>query len=208
MYGKPKKGMKPRQYGKLQGGRNKLKYYEDIAFRMKMIEIGNKPKDKMEFLENDLDDDYYYPISKLELEEKLQEITQGMPYFITNVWFRKRTGQCKYNIALYNKQGVRLLIINSIRNSNKIYIGIKKPTARWTEFYKQWDEKAEIFEDHEKWYVQFSDKGVKNYYLNYILGKDLAQMIAFEKIRAESGDKSHNDYLMVRGPASTETIVL
>lgn len=200
--------MKPRQYGKLQWWRNKLKYYEDIAFRMKMIEIGNKPKNVMEFLENDIDDDYYFPISKEELLEKLQEITIGLPYFITNVWFRKRTGQCKYNMALYNKQWVRLLIINSIRTSNKIYIGIKKPSQRWTDFYKQWDAKAVIFEDHEKWYVQFSDQWVKNYYLNYLLWKDLAQMIAFEKVRTESGDLSHNNFLMIRWPASTETVVL
>ena len=54
-------------------------------------------------------------------------------------------------------------------------LGEKKPAARWLRLYEKWA--TELFYNKEKWYLRWTDQGLKSFYLDHLLAHEIGHHV-------------------------------
>ena len=112
---------------------------------------------------------YYFPIDVDEIQDVLDSYPKEEVDFITHIWLRKHLQKRPNSLLLaefMTGRGVCLMTLYPLEKSNRHYFGEWEPIRKVLREYERF---ANLGEDEQGRYAQFTPESAKQYYLEVLL---------------------------------------
>ncbi|MCA0363919.1 MAG: hypothetical protein LCH67_07725 [Bacteroidetes bacterium] len=160
---------KNREFGKVFGGRERLKMKDDIFKRLHSFLKPASFEEKPIVIYDNPSKDFFFPITFEEIKNSLpKEVFDSY----THIWFKKMKRSTFENenwIVSDNVfgGGVNLLVIFPFPKDLRIRESLSKPTQRRIKHFQKYE--AQLKYDKKGYFFEFDTLSIKKYYLNYAI---------------------------------------
>jgi hypothetical protein len=193
---------KSRKFGDVKGGRRHPKISNGIFRKFHTL----KPPtfhDKLPiFLKDNPSKDFYFPADEIEISSQLLKLPETLTDEITHIWLRRikttdyQTGNELQAIFICGS-GVNLIAINAFPRDLKMQFGDEKPNRKTLRFYSKWiGDQSPIRSESGKWFLQWSEAAIKDYYLNHLLLHEVGHFVDrySTRVRSKTSRKEAEDF--------------
>lgn len=170
---------KSRTYGDIYGGRLRRRMTDNIFLRLHSLKPPAPGQPVPIFIEDNPSRDYYFPISKTDLEEILAKLPEDEVEGLTHIWLRRRAvnleGEKGYFGEFICGSKVRVIVIYPWPVDGKRFLGKKKPSLREVKEYRRFN--AELLKEKGKWYLYLDGENLKKFHLESIFLHEIGHHI-------------------------------
>ncbi len=187
---------KSRKFGDIKGGRHKNKWLNTVLNRFHNLDAPTDRDTLPIYIKDNPSRDFYFPVEISDLENHMAKLTAYRTENITHIWLKKQsTKEFKSADSLQGcyiwGENVKLIVLYSFPVDNRMNFGKKKPSAKTLRWYR--DYCTDLVEEKDNWYLQFTEQGIKDYYLNGLFMHEIGHHIDdVYKYSSASNTKSEN----------------
>lgn len=212
-YKKETSWKKSRKFGDVKGGRKRPKLTDNIFERKHNFLPSSKGEDTPIFIVDNPSRDFYFPASVEEIKETLDKLPKEHIENLTHVWLRKVNKKDFENGdtiqgSFICGSGVSLIVLHPFPTNMKMRFGIKKPSQKKLKAYASFC--TELLQDQDGWFLQWSESGVKKYYLESLLLHEIGHHFDsmyqryWSKAYSDKAEKFANNYAVFWSNRMTE----
>ena len=171
---------KSRKFGDVYGGRERLKFEDNIFARAHSLERPPPGQILPILLEENPSRDFFFPISAEEAQEALKELPKRDYEGITHIWLR-RLNKADYYKGEYPLgtfvcgSGARIITLYPWPNDMIMRYGKKKPSNTTINEAEKFG--ATVKRTSKGWQSKWTMKGVRKFYINAILYHEVGHHI-------------------------------
>ncbi len=205
---------KNRKFGDVWGGRKAPKLADKIFNRQHNLTAPQSDEETPVYLVDNPSRDFYFPISTEEIKKTLNKLPIDHTEHLTHVWLQKIKKSDYLNGDTFQGSficgsGVYLIVLHPFPTDNKMRLGKKKPLRKTLNYYKNYT--RELKEDKNGWYLQWTEKVIKRYYLESLLLHEIGHsldsfyMRYWSKASATKAENYADNYVAVWADKLRET---
>ena len=158
---------KSRTYGDIHGGRLRRRMTDNIFARRHSLKPPSPGQALPIFVEDNPSKEYYFPISKADLEEVLAKLPKEEVEGLTHIWLRRNATNTADKKGWFAEficgSKVRVIIIYPWPVDGKRLLGRAKPSLRQIKEYQRFN--AKLIKEKGKWYVYLDGENLKKFYI-------------------------------------------
>ena len=187
---------KSRKFGDVHGGRRFPKVTDRVFNRAHSLPPPG-PHDELPILIQDNPSrDFFFPLTVEEAREALQALPKKHHAGITHLWLRRDSTQNRIRsdaplAEFICGSGVRLIVLYPWRRDLRMCLGRLPPVQRFTKTYGQFG--AEIVRQRGWWYVIFDLKGLRRFYVEYLLYHEVGHHIDYYRRLWSAANRSQQE---------------
>ncbi len=145
---------------------------------------------------------FFFPLSGAEALEAIEALPKKVSKGITHIWLRRAKGRDLDRNRLPLAEficgsGVRVVVLFPWRNDLSFCWGRKKPKGELANAYQKFG--AEFSRRRGWWYAQFTDKGLRRFYIEHLLYHEVGHHVdSYHRLWSKANSKvledSANEY--------------
>lgn len=171
---------KNRKFGDVMGGRKRLKLADNVFNRQHNLTAPTDDEEKPIFIVDNPSRDFYFPVTVDEVKKVLKQLPKEHIDHLTHIWFQKIKKSDYLNGKTFQGSficgsGVYLIVLHPFPTDNKMRFGKTKPIKKILNFYKNYT--AELHEDNDGWFLQWTEETIKKYYMDNLLLHEIGHSI-------------------------------
>lgn len=119
--------------------------------------------------------DFFFPITVEDVKAFLSRLPPELTEHLTHIWFRKPPKKKKYQGAFICGSGVQLIVLYPFPKDLLMRFGKQKPDKATLNWYAAF--KPQLIQKGTKWFLKWSEEGIREYYLNGLLLHELGHKV-------------------------------
>lgn len=159
---------KSRKFGDLKGGRMRPKLADNVFSNQHNLLAPTMDEDTPVYMVDNPSRDFYFPVTVKEVKQVLSKLPSELTRHLTHIWLRKRSKKREvYQGAFICGSGVQLIVMYAFPKDLMMRFGEQKPSKSTLTWYAPY--KPELIRQENKWFLKWSEEGIRNYYLKGLL---------------------------------------
>ena len=173
---------KNRKFGDIMGGRERVKLADNIFNRTHNLQPPSDNDPKPIFIVENPSKDFYFPVTIEEIQTTLDRLPTEHTEFLTHIWLQKvkkkdyMAGN-RVQAAFICGSKVYLIKLYAVPKDNKMLFGTTKPSNKHLTFFKPYC--TDLRHDKNGWFLQWTDKGMKQYFLEKLLMHEIGHCVDY-----------------------------
>ncbi|MBX7171116.1 MAG: hypothetical protein K1X72_09170 [Pyrinomonadaceae bacterium] len=192
---------KNRKFGDVKGGRTFPKITDRIFNRKHSLKKPSLNHELPIFIKDNPSKDFYFPVTEVEILERINQLPTEHREKITHIWLRKVKKDDYENNETFQGMficgsGVNLIVLNAFPTTLRMIFGNKKPTKRMLKLYSEWTQDLQFDEKKKVWFLQWEEEKIRDYYLNSLLLHEIGHFVdfMFHRIWSKANRKKTEDF--------------